>query len=135
MPRKLSGAVPVPLVLLVDDDIDYHETLAWLLAEEGYRVTSAFDGDEALELLAGDLRPDVIILDMMMPVMDGATTLAAVRADPATAGIPVILSTASMVHDEPVEGATALLRKPFEVGDLLALVARLCDGEVAAAAG
>jgi CheY-like chemotaxis protein len=108
-------------VLVVDDDKDIRDLLSDALAAEGYVVASARHGAEALERLRA-FRPDLILLDLMMPVMDGLAFIAAKKDDPALADIPVIAMTAATWND--VEGAVALLRKPFDLDAFLADVAR-----------
>jgi CheY-like chemotaxis protein len=82
-----------------------------------FEVRTASSGAEALKLVA-ERRPDVIILDVMMPEMDGPTTLAALRRDEATASIPVILMTAKVLATEVEQwrsiGAAGVIRKPFD---------------------
>jgi CheY-like chemotaxis protein len=114
-----------PTILVVDDDREIRELIAEVLALDGYRVTTAPNGKVALEQARED-PPDVIVLDLMMPVMCGWEFLEALRQDPSLAPIPVIVDTAS--PDSQVEGAAAILRKPFEVGALLAAASRLCEG-------
>ena len=109
------------VVLVVDDDKDIRDLLSDALAAEGYVAVSARHGAEALERLR-DLRPDLILLDLMMPVMDGLAFIAAKKDDPALVDIPVIAMTAATWND--VEGAVALLRKPFDLDAFLADVAR-----------
>ena len=107
-------------VLVVDDDRDIRELLVELLASEGYEVASAPDGRRALAEARGR-RPDVILLDLMMPVMSGWEFREAQLRDPALADIPVVVVTA---FEESLDG-TELLRKPFLVEDVLDAVQRL----------
>jgi CheY-like chemotaxis protein len=107
-------------VLVVDDDRDIRELLVELLASEGYEVASAADGRRALAE-ARSRRPDVILLDLMMPVMSGWEFREAQLRDPELAGIPVVVVTA---FEDSLDG-TALLRKPFLVEDVLDAVQRL----------
>ena len=82
-------------ILLVDDDGDVRETIREALEEEGHRVTSAANGQEALSLLRdGKVRPDLILLDIMMPEMDGWAFRAEQRKHPELASIPVVVFTA-----------------------------------------
>src|SRR5712691_11862985 len=104
-------------VLVADDDGDSRELVRLTLALYGIEVIEAAGGAECVEL-AETARPDAIILDVMMPFMDGPTTLTALRARPATASIPVVFLTASVM---PVEvgrleslGARAVVAKPFD---------------------
>jgi threonine synthase len=80
-------------VLVVDDDVHLQEMIAQLLEERPYVLRSAMDGMEALERI-GEERPDAILLDLMMPRLDGFGVLAELRQDPLTSDIPVIILTA-----------------------------------------
>lgn len=117
-----------PSILLVDDDEDVRESIGDALEEEGYRVTSASNGKEALRLLRDDkVRPDVILLDIMMPEMDGWAFRAEQRRDPALASIPVVVFTA---HGSPKDIAQRLqavgfLRKPLRLEELLSTIGRV----------
>ena len=98
-------------VLVVDDDETIREFVATLLDCEGYRVRTAADGREALDALEA-WRPDLIVLDMLMPVMDGAAFLRAQQADPRHRDIPVIMMSASFKLKERGERSTALALLP-----------------------
>jgi two-component system response regulator MprA len=113
-------------VLVVDDDALIREALATALGDEGYAVRVAADGRVALDTLS-HWRPDVIVLDLMMPVMDGPTFRAAQRAIAEVARIPVIiLSAAHGVHARAAGlDAAAIFGKPFDLGVLLETVERL----------
>lgn len=117
-----------PLVLVVDDDPDILEAICEILAMEGYRVAQARHGAEALARVAAE-RPDLILLDLMMPVMDGAAFAEALRARHPGAGIPVLVISADASPDR-AEGleATAFLAKPFDLETLLAQVAAATGG-------
>ena len=106
-------------VLVIDDDADIREALRCLLEAEGHRVTEAADGRMALGSLARG-RVDVIVLDLMMPVMNGWEFREAQRGDPALADIPVIVISAA-AQRRPVEAA-AFLAKPFDASRLIELV-------------
>jgi len=115
-------------VLVVDDSQAVRDLLAVNLELEGYDVRTAVDGQEGVEL-ARSWHPDVMTLDVVMPRLDGFATLAALRADPATADIPVVVVTgraqgADRARGERL-GADAYLSKPFEPAELLAVVGRL----------
>lgn len=114
-------AKAAPLVLVVDDDEDIRDALTVVLGSEGYLVVCAMHGADALERLR-ECRPALIILDQMMPVMDGAAFIAAKNLDPSISRIPVLAITASM--QPQVEGATVFMRKPVDLDCLLAAVAR-----------
>ena len=116
-------------VLVVDDDRVIQQLLEVNLELEGYEVVAtAADGKEALEKIA-ELKPDLVILDIMMPKMDGLEVCRRLRADPDLAKIPVILLSAraqDMDIREGLEiGASAYLTKPFDPVELLEVVGRL----------
>ena len=115
------AAKAAPLVLVVDDDEDIRDALSVVLGSEGYLVVCAMNGAQALERLR-ECRPALIILDQMMPVMDGPAFIAAKKLDPSISRIPVLAITASM--QPQLEGATAFMRKPVDLDCLLAAVAR-----------
>ncbi|MBK9517008.1 MAG: response regulator [Anaeromyxobacter sp.] len=114
-------------ILIVDDDSGIRDTLADCLEGEGYDVAGARNGAEGLEHLSVH-RPDLILLDLLMPVMNGHQFLARLRADATTRDIPVLLMTgASGRTTQALPPADAVLPKPFELDELLELVKRL-DG-------
>src|SRR3954470_19917751 len=91
----LSMSCAVHTILVVEDDPDVRRALTELLASEGYEVTAAADGGEALETLRGGLRPAVILLDLMMPNWGGWDFRRAPLGGPAFAAVPVVLVTAA----------------------------------------
>jgi CheY-like chemotaxis protein len=93
-----------PQVLVVEDDAPIREALCAVLRDDGYAVAEAGDGQEALEFLRTHPTPRVILLDLMMPVMDGWTFLREQAADPALAGIPVVVITAGAGGPGPLDG-------------------------------
>jgi CheY-like chemotaxis protein len=111
-------------VLVVDDDPDIRDALRDILDDAGYRVALAFHGQMALEMLQKMARPCLVLLDWMMPVMDGAQFLQQLRQDPLYDTVTVILCTASG-RNVPT-GAQGLLRKPFDLDELLAAVTTAC---------
>jgi CheY-like chemotaxis protein len=112
-------------VLVVDDDALIRDTIATALSDEGYAVRVAADGRAALDTL-DEWLPDLIVLDLMMPVMDGQAFRAAQRTSNTAADIPVIvLSAAHNVQARAASiGAVAVFPKPFDLGTLLDAVAR-----------
>jgi CheY-like chemotaxis protein len=119
------------LVLVVDDDVDVRETVADVLESAGYRVATAYNGRHALHLLKVEkVRPDVILLDMMMPELDGWGFRAEQRKDPELAPIPVVVFTAFGVPAETAAqlAAAGFLKKPPRIEDLLSTLARACGG-------
>jgi CheY-like chemotaxis protein len=114
-------------VMVVDDDADIRETLGDLLVDEGYEVESAAGGREALELLRNGARPGVILLDLMMPEMNGWQFRAAQLDDPALAGVPVVVVSAlSDVAGRASALGVPYLAKPIDLDQLLSTVARYC---------
>ena len=117
------------IVLIVDDDPDVAAVLADLLELEGFVVRSALDGAAALSLLRNGLAPCAILLDLMMPVMDGWAFRAAQLADPVLAQIPVVVTSAGGFTREAIEeqlGAVEYLPKPFSETDFLAAIGHVC---------
>jgi two-component system cell cycle response regulator DivK len=113
-----------PLVLLVDDYADAREMYAEFLKSSGYRVAEAADGAEALEKIAA-LAPDVILLDVSLPLIDGREVTKRVKANPATARIPVVLLSGMPLEYVKGAGADACVAKPCAPEALLAEVGRL----------
>ena len=111
-------------ILVVEDDAGIRQTVAECLELEGYEVRQAASGAEALAMAAARL-PALVLLDVVMPAMDGQQVLRRLRSDPRTARLPVVVMTAAMqVVAGPVEGAEAVLSTPFELAELLAVTAR-----------
>jgi len=124
------GVVGVRRILIVEDNPDLRTVLTDALLDSGYDVSAVSNGAEALALVEERL-PDAILLDLMMPVMDGAEFLRARRERPFLARIPVMVLTASPFHHRMIDGlgATLVLRKPYDLEELLAAVEALCAGE------
>jgi two-component system, cell cycle response regulator len=116
---------PAALVLVAEDSLVVRTLLRRQLEEHGYRVVEAVDGEEAL-VVCGEHGPDVVLLDVKMPKLDGHGVLTALRGSPALADIPVVFLTARATTEDVVEGlrlgAHDYLRKPFESAELLARV-------------
>lgn len=110
-------------ILVVDDERDIVDLVSYNLAKEGYKVVSAFNGKEALEKADS---VDLVILDLMMPVMDGFETCRHLKAEPSTAGIPVIFLTARSGEVDEVLGlelgADDYIQKPISTRKLVARV-------------
>jgi CheY-like chemotaxis protein len=116
-------------VLVVDDDADVRESMIDWLTSNGYEASSASNGREALKLLRGGSRaPDAILLDMMMPVMDGLSFRWEQLADPALASIPVIiLSAQGHCREAAVElDAAGCIKKPCQPDALIEMLSRVC---------
>ena len=105
-------------VLIVEDDRYIRESLKELLADEGFSVSTAEHGGQALTLLREGLRPAVVLLDLMMPIMNGWQFLEIIRADDDLQLLPVIVVSAAHGEGAPV-GATACLNKPVSLDVLL----------------
>jgi chemosensory pili system protein ChpA (sensor histidine kinase/response regulator) len=123
----MPAAAQAPLVLVVDDSLTVRRVTQRLLVREGYRVTVAKDGLEALEKLADEL-PVVVLSDIEMPRMDGFDLVRNLRADPRLTELPVIMITSRIAqkHREHAAelGVDHYLGKPYSEDDLVGLVAR-----------
>jgi two-component system alkaline phosphatase synthesis response regulator PhoP len=117
-------------ILLVDDDPDFVEAVKVIVESGGYDVRVAYDGKEGLEAVAEE-KPDLIVLDVMMPVMNGHEACAELKGDPETAEIPIILLTAvaervttsTYSHRDMLESeAEDYMPKPVEPAELLELI-------------
>lgn len=115
-------------VLVVEDDASAREALALLLRSNGLEVTTAVDGQEAFDRLNAGFRPNLIVLDLMMPRLDGVAFCEALRRDPDLAAIPVIAcSAAPDVQERTAHFAIAAFRKPLvDAGALLEAVQMHC---------
>lgn len=112
-------------VLVVDDDDLQRDVLADVLGRAGYAVEVAADGIAALAAVRASA-PDVLVLDLLLPGLDGASVLAELRRDPALARVPVVVTTGIQTsHVRRLLGADATLFKPLDVGELLETVAGL----------
>ena len=103
-------------VLVVEDDDDVREALLLLLGDDGVHAVGATDGRDALEKIRGGLHPSLILLDLMMPVMDGERFLHARKADPELAAIPVVVVSAMQkMKVDPVElDVDEMITKPVD---------------------
>jgi two-component system response regulator MprA len=124
------GVVGVRRILIVEDNPDLRTVLTDALLDSGYHVSAVSNGAEALALVEEWL-PDAILLDLMMPVMDGAEFLRARLARQFLSRVPVMVLTANPFHHRMIDGlgATLVLRKPYDLEELLAAVEALCAGE------
>lgn len=114
-------------ILIVEDDPSIREMLAAILEEEGHTVATAGQGQEALDYLSRAAKhPDIILLDLMMPVMTGWQFREAQRHIPALANIPVlVLSAKARLRAEAAQlDAAAIITKPIDVAQLLATIQR-----------
>jgi CheY-like chemotaxis protein len=111
-------------ILVVDDDVDIRDAITVVLQGEGYRVASAANGRDALDYLHRAEPPDLVLLDLMMPVMDGWQFRREQKRDPALASIPVVVI--SSAGSAPALGAAEFLQKPVAFDQLLRTVRRYC---------
>lgn len=116
-------------ILVVDDDAAMRDSLRDALQEDGHEVLLAGNGKQALDVLAARGDVAVVLLDVMMPVMNGLEFLAAKLRDQRIAAIPVVLMTAHPQHTRAVVGVATLFAKPFTTAALLKDVRRLCEAE------
>ncbi|HEX9775176.1 MAG TPA: response regulator [Actinomycetota bacterium] len=119
-------------VLVVDDHADIRLMCRVNLQLEGYEVIEAADGQEGLDQIRSE-RPDVVLLDIMMPGIDGWQVLETVKGDPTLAGIPIVVLTARVQRDDEIRGwsagASEYLPKPFNPATLTQVVNRTVRGE------
>jgi signal transduction histidine kinase len=113
------------LLLVVEDDIDIREALDGLLSMEGFRVKGCSNGREALDWLRSATRPDLILLDLMMPVMDGWQFRVAQKDDPKLAAIPVLALSADATAKAAAIDADAYLKKPVDYETLIDTIDRV----------
>jgi len=121
-----SSAVAHCPILIVEDDADLREMMAQLLTLEGYRASTVANGREALEYLSQGDKPDVILLDLMMPVMDGWEFRRQQQADAQISKVPVIVLSALDQNRASDVNADAFLKKPLDFDRLLELVRQYC---------
>jgi CheY-like chemotaxis protein len=114
------------LVAIIEDDSEFRNMLRELLEEEHYRVVAVSNGAEALEALRGDTLPNVILLDVSMPVMDGFDFLRFRNDDPKLAAVPVVLVTNARPHERPTIGVNSVVRKPIDIDEILFAIKRYC---------
>jgi DNA-binding response OmpR family regulator len=123
-----SGGKPSATVLVVDDDPAIVGLLETRLSSTGYRVLTAADGEEALQQARAE-NPDLVVLDVMMPKMNGWEVARALRHDDDTRNIKIVMLTAigPQVNEmtSPLYGADAYIDKPFEFGQLEAIILEL----------
>jgi CheY-like chemotaxis protein len=122
---------PPEHILVVEDDRDLRDSLCEALKLEGYAAICAENGQVALRHLATGAKPCVILLDLMMPVMDGWTFRAEMLKDPALAEIPVIVMTAAAATRAAAVDSQAILYKPLHMGTVVDVVQEHCPNGAA----
>lgn len=110
-----------PKILVVDDDRNLLKLFKYVLEKDGFAVITAMDGESGLKLALAE-RPDLVMLDLKMPKLDGMEVLRKLKADPLTAAIPVVMITASAQKADAEwalrEGAVGYIIKPFRIAEL-----------------
>jgi CheY-like chemotaxis protein len=120
----------VPRILSIEDDVDLQQVFAYVLTKNGWDVTYAYDGKDGLEK-AAELKPDLILLDMMLPGLNGIEVIKALKAAEATRPIPVVVMTAYPGDEQFLKasviamGAVEYLAKPVRIDTLVNMVSRL----------
>jgi len=119
----------MPTVLIVEDEFAIADLLEMALTDEGYRVLHAANGRQGLERLAERLRPDLVITDYMMPILDGAGLLRAMRDIDAQRDIPCIVMSSIPEANvrERITGYAAFVRKPFQLAAVVQLVGAVLE--------
>jgi two-component system, chemotaxis family, chemotaxis protein CheY len=115
-------------IFVVEDDPDAREALSDILTARGYRVSAAENGKEALDHLRRGFRPAVILLDLMMPVMDGHEFLEHIGKDPAFKDVAIIVVTAALASEAATvaDSVDAVIPKPISLPRLLETISSLC---------
>lgn len=113
-------------ILIVDDNAPIRELLRGVLRDEGYRVVEAATGRQGLAL-AATVQPDLVLLDVMLPDLDGRRVCAKLRDSPTTSSIPIVMMTAASQIDLSGSAHDAFLCKPFDLIWLLELLGKLID--------
>jgi DNA-binding response OmpR family regulator len=123
----VQSSTAAPKILVVDDQPDIRLMCRVNLRLEGYDVIEAPDGDSGLGMVS-EYKPDLILLDVMMPGLDGWQFMEALKADPATASIPIVMLTARVQREDEIRGwlagAADYLPKPFNPSTLTEVVRR-----------
>jgi len=127
---------PIPAsnrtIMVVDDNADIVTVIKTILEVKGYALQVAYSGQEAFNLL-GEQKPDLIILDILMPTIDGLEVLTRLKGDPGTASIPVILLTSKVEYNDVLigykTGANYYITKPFTKGQLLGGINLVLGGD------
>lgn len=121
-----TGELPIINVLVIDDDEDTRDLISTLIGRAGYSIQTACDGSDAIDRLRS-LRPELILLDIQMPVLDGACFRQAQRRNRDWIGIPTVVMTGSNDESQLDPAIASTLRKPVRGKDLLAIVRHYCN--------
>lgn len=121
--------MPIPgkckTILIVEDDDDIRNVMVDLLESEGYVTKAATNGKEALDVLGSMAKPCLVLLDMMMPIMNGRQFLDTIMADTLLAPIPVLIVSA-VADKTNTEGSIGFLKKPIDIDVVLNVVSQYC---------
>ena len=122
----MEWTVAMATVLVVDDEFGIAELIEAVLGDEGHQVLVAVNGKQGLELLVRE-HPDLVFLDYMMPVLDGAGVLRGMAEDPTLSGVPIVMmsSLPEATVAERCSGYRTFLRKPFRVFEVVSLAKQL----------
>ncbi len=129
--RPMSGAVASATILVADDEPALLRLMSFVLQKQGHVMLTATNGEEALQMVR-EQRPDLVVLDIMMPRLDGFQVAERIRSEPEIAGIPIVMLSAK-AQDEDVErglaaGVNTYITKPFAPEQLAIVVADLLRG-------
>ncbi len=128
--KPRAAAKPAPakrcLVAIIEDDAEFRGMLRELIEEKQYRVVAFGSAAEALAMLRDEVVPDVILLDVAMPGMDGFDFLRCRNDDPRLAAVPVVLVTNAKPHERPTVGVNDVVRKPIDIDEILFAIKRYC---------
>jgi CheY-like chemotaxis protein len=128
MEKRKKGAPAAKTILIVDDEFGVVEVLEFILGDAGFKVVSALNGQEALTRLR-KMKPDLAIVDFMMPILDGNAVIKAIRSDKRLRDMPIILASAlpEKTIRERCDGYDSFLRKPYRTEQLIEEISKLID--------
>jgi DNA-binding response OmpR family regulator len=125
----MPATQPEQSILVVEDDEHIAKVLTFMLERQGYRVTHAADGRAASDYIAANAAPDAVLLDVMLPYVDGFEIVRLIRERAGWAQVPVLMLTAKNAEQDTVRaldaGANDFIAKPFQPNELLARVRRV----------
>jgi CheY-like chemotaxis protein len=125
---RASSEIEVGAILVVDDDADIRGILRVILESAGHEVVEAAHGAAALDLISAQRLPDLVVTDLIMPVLDGTELIGRLRSAPTTAAIPIVVVSADAVAAWTLKASgmvEAVVRKPFEPATVVACVRAL----------
>lgn len=118
---QTSGIFRKPLILYIEDELDARGAYAALLRKAGFRVAEASNGVQGVET-ALDLKPDLVLLDLSLPVVDGYEAMRRIKKNPKTAHIPIVVLSGRELRSEAVPFCDGFLSKPHDAADLVRVV-------------